>query len=78
MNELFSPAALASQVLYFSSLKISDVTIATSLLGSILYFLKSMSMICSLGEEPVKITEEASRDKFQVRFQKHMQAKTQN
>ena len=27
-------------------------------------------IICSLGEEPVKITEEASRDKFQMRFKK--------
>ena len=25
-------------------------------------------IICSLGEEPVKITKEASRDKFQMRF----------
>ena len=27
-------------------------------------------MICSLGEEPVKITKEASRDKFEMRFKK--------
>ena len=32
--------------------------------------LKEFVIICSLGEEPVKITKEASRDKFQMRFKK--------
>ena len=32
-------------------------------------------MICSLGEEPVKITKEASTDNFQMRFKKNVQAK---
>ena len=35
-------------------------------------------IICSLGEKPVKITKEASRDKFQMRFQKNVQAKGEN
>ena len=29
---------------------------------------KTAFIICSLGKEPVKITKEASRDKFQMRF----------
>ena len=32
-------------------------------------------MICSLGEEPVKITKEASSHKFLMRFLKNVEAK---
>ena len=37
-----------------------------------------VTIICSLGEEPVKITKEASRDKFQMRFLKNMQTKNED
>ena len=37
-----------------------------------------MIPIFSLGQEPVKITKEASREKFQMRFQRNMQAKSEN
>ena len=35
-------------------------------------------VICSLGEEPVKIKKEASRDKSQMSFNKNVQAKSES
>ena len=35
-------------------------------------------IICSLGEEPVKIKKEASRDKSRMSFNKNVQAKCES
>ena len=35
-------------------------------------------IIYTLGEEPLKITKEASKDKFQMRLTKNVQEKTEN
>ena len=38
-----------------------------------------LTIICSLREEPVKITKEAFRDKFQMRFKENnLEAKSEN
>ena len=37
-----------------------------------------IAIICLCGEEPIKITKEVYRDKFQIRFLKNMQAKSKN
>ena len=42
------------------------------------WYLGVASIMCSLREEPVKITKEVCRDKLQVRFLKNVQAKSEN
>ena len=38
----------------------------------------TLIIMCSFGEEPAKITKEASGDKFQIRFLKNVQANSEN
>ena len=42
------------------------------------FYMVTTSIICSVGEELVKITKEASKDKFQRRFKQKVQAKSEN